>query len=1712
MIAAATLDRLCALAGLLTEYRDAWDQPRHATEEAKTGLLAALGIDCRNEEAAAAAIAELESREWRRPLPPVLVLREGDPNPHMPITLANAARPRRLRWRLEQESGPTLSGEAAADGLARLDTRRFGRDGYVRLALPLPAAGLGYHRFVLADGGGSELAATTLVMAPQRCYLPPALEGGGRLWGLQVQLYSLRSERNWGMGDLTDLYRLLELAAGCGAGAVGVSPLHALFPDRPENASPYGPSSRSQWNALYLDVEAVPEFAECEAARELVHSGEFQAGLRALRGTELVDYAGVAAAKARVIELLYGEFRRRHLDKATARGRAFEAYCAEAGHALRDLARFEALQEHFHAADPAVWGWPVWPEAFRDPGSPAVEEFCRRHAERVQYRQYLQWETERQLSAAGRRSWELGLGMGLYLDLAVGADRAGAEVWAQRGLFALGASVGAPPDAINLQGQDWGLPPMHPWQLRELAYEPIVAILRANMRHAGGLRIDHVMGLMRQYWVPQGHPATQGAYVRYPFADLLGILALESRRNRCLVIGEDLGTVPAEVRQALGALGALSCRPLHLEHDPERALPRPDEYPGQALISVGTHDLPTLRGHWLGRDLDLRAGLELFPSAAVRDEQVVARARERARTLMALDREGLLPGGTGVDPVTRPDMTDELNRAVHRYLARSRAQVMMVAPEDVFGETEQMNLPGTTGERHPNWRRKLALNLESWRSDPRLPALAQALQDERGGSVFPRAQAQTGRATGREARIPLATYRVQLNRRFTLAQAAALVPYWHALGISHLYTSPYLQARPGSDHGYDITDHGSVNAEVGSAAELARFAEALRRHGMGQLIDVVPNHMGVLAGDNPWWLDVLENGQAAEHAGYFDIEWHPLNDDLRDKVLLPVLGAQYGRVLEDGQLALRLDAARGEIGLHYFQHHFPIDPRLYPQVLELGRERLAARLGADHPDYLDLLSLSTALGHLPPHTRGGAEQVAERAREKEMQKRRLAELLARSPDVALFAAENVASFNGTPGVPESWNAMHALIKGQAWRLADWRVASDDINYRRFVDVNELAALRMESARVFRDTHRLILEWTRSGIAEGIRVDHPDGLHDPGGYFRRLQQAADGDGTARPLYLVAEKILAAHEHLPQDWPVHGTTGYDFANLVNGLFVDAANEDHFDRIYALFIGEKLDFGDIARAGRKLVMDTTMAAELNVLASQLARVALADRHTCDFTVNSLRAALADIAAAFPVYRTYVTRAGPSDEDRRHIDWAAALARKRSRLADASVFDFVRDALTGALAAGKPPEYADQVFGFAMRFQQFTGPVAAKGIEDTAFYAYNRLVSLNEVGGDPARFGVGVAAFHRAAQDRGLRWPHALLATSTHDTKRSEDVRARIDVLSEIPAEWLDHLRRWRRVNRAKKRSVDGRQAPSLNDEYFLYQTLLGVWPAHDAGSDEVEALRGRVKSYMRKAIREAKANSSWLNPDPGYEQALDAFVDALLASGSRNYFLEDFLPFQRRIAHFGMLNSLSQVLLKIASPGVPDFYQGCELWDLSLVDPDNRRGVDYDLRREILSALGPLGELRGEARARAARALCDGMADGRIKFYLTWRALHCRQRLRQLFQGGLYLPLQAAGAKAEHACAFARRSERHVAVAVAPRLFVGLCGSSRLPLGDEAWGDARIELPAELTGMQLVNVFTDEALVVESHAGKPSVRLAAALKCFPVALFCDAEAMAP
>lgn len=957
-------------------------------------------------------------------------------------------------------------------------------------------------------------------------------------------------------------------------------------------------------------------------------------------------------------------------------------------------------------------------------------------------------------------------------------------------------------------------------------------------------------------------------------------------------------------------------------------------------------------------------------------------------------------------------------------------------------------------------------------------------------------------------RIPLATYRLQFSRDFTFAQAADLVPYLSSLGISHVYASPYLMARPGSTHGYDIIDHSRLNPELGTDADYEHFVDELHKHGMGQILDVVPNHMGVMGSDNAWWIDVLENGESSSYADFFDIDWQPLKEELDNKILVPVLGDQYGKVLDAGELKLTYDKGKGEFSIFFFQHRFPVDPSEYPRILSRGLSHLEQVLGAQHDQLLEFQSLIAAFIHLPGRSEMSPEKRAERVRDKEIHKRRLQALVASSAAVAESIEMSIREINGTPGDSASFNDLHDLIKAQAYRLAYWRVAADDINYRRFFDINDLAGLCTEKNQVFEATHRLVLDLVRERKVDGLRIDHPDGLYDPAQYLDRLQGASDEQSRGRKrgansVYIVVEKILIGDEQLPDDWPVDGTTGYDFLNLVNGLFVDPASLDKMTRTYRAFIKRPINFENQLYRSKKIVMHAALASELNVLANALSRIALSDRHTCDFTVNGLRDAISKIVACFPVYRTYISGNQMSATDRAYIERAVACAKNESPGADATVFDFIRQVLLAPADANEISSFQSAAIRFAMKFQQFTSPVMAKSMEDTSFYRYHRLTSLNEVGGDPQRFGISADMFHRKMQERVSHWPHSMLATSTHDTKRSEDVRARINVLSEIPVVWGRKVRRWRDLNAAKKIDIAGNSAPSLNDEYLLYQTLLGAWPADEAEAVQPDFCR-RIAEYMVKAVREAKEKTSWANPNAPYEEAVRNFVEAVLTFNEGNQFLADFLPFQKDIAKLGMLNSMSQTLLKLTCPGVPDIYQGSELWNLSLVDPDSRRAVDYELRQNVLRELQLLDSKSCSCRSSSIQKLTANMADGQIKLYLTWKALSCRKQHAALFQEGEYIPLNVVGAKADHLVSFARQHAGLTAVVAAPRLWTRLLEDPKAsPLNAAMWKDTLVELPSNCVSRTFHNEFTSDSVSVEESDTIRFVRASVLFSKFPVAL---------
>jgi (1->4)-alpha-D-glucan 1-alpha-D-glucosylmutase len=957
-------------------------------------------------------------------------------------------------------------------------------------------------------------------------------------------------------------------------------------------------------------------------------------------------------------------------------------------------------------------------------------------------------------------------------------------------------------------------------------------------------------------------------------------------------------------------------------------------------------------------------------------------------------------------------------------------------------------------------------------------------------------------------RIPLSTYRLQFNASFTFLDAARLIPYLDKLGITDCYASPYLKAAPGSPHGYDVVDPTVLNPEIGTEADYQVFITALQEHGMGQLLDVVPNHMGIAGSANVWWQDVLENGPSSHYATFFDIDWTPVKPELENTVLLPILGDQYGIVLENQEILLHYDD--GLFFLQYYENRLPLDPSTWSIILTFRQDDLLATLGESSPDLQEFQSIVTALSHLPLRTETDPERIAERYREKEIIRRRLSTIIAENETLRDFLVDNLRVSNGIKGSPESFDLLDELVSNQAYRLAFWRVAAEEINYRRFFDINQLAAIRMEQPAVFQEAQQKIFDLVSSGAVTGLRIDHVDGLYDPQGYLAQWQTwaaqqfHASPDSHGRVLYLLVEKILGTGEPLDPNWPVHGTTGYDFLSLVNHLFVQTSHQRQIEQLYTRFSKNLLHYDDLIYQCKKLIMTSSMAGEINALGHELNVLSEQNRGSRDFTLNSLIFAIREIIACFPVYRTYI-RPEPeepvADRDRAYIRLAVARAKRRNPALSNLVFDFIRDLLMNAPQDSSPLDW-EILRPFVMKFQQTTSPVTAKGVEDTAFYQYNRLTSLNEVGGEPQHFGVSLSEFHQYMQERADHWPWSLSSTTTHDTKRSEDVRARINVLSEIPTEWRNHLRTWNRVNKKATQRLEDQLIPSRNEEYLIYQTLLGAWP-FGPYSDEVRTqLLERLQTYMIKALREAKVTSSWLNPDEAYEQAVLKFLARILSPTGKNVFLEDFLPFQRRIAGYGIYNSLSQVLIKTLAPGIPDFYQGTELWNLSLVDPDNRGLVDYALYQDRLAELQDLQQKLNPIEL--VQFLFQHADNGLIKMYVTLTALHYRKTHSSLLLKGSYHALDAQGKQAEHICGFLRQDTNTVGLVVFPRFLTQLIPDpTTLPVGESVWEETSITLPSDVRAQSFRNVLTQEIVTLQNDSNMVGLPVAKLFAHFPFVL---------
>ncbi|CAN5664591.1 malto-oligosyltrehalose synthase [soil metagenome] len=947
--------------------------------------------------------------------------------------------------------------------------------------------------------------------------------------------------------------------------------------------------------------------------------------------------------------------------------------------------------------------------------------------------------------------------------------------------------------------------------------------------------------------------------------------------------------------------------------------------------------------------------------------------------------------------------------------------------------------------------------------------------------------------------VPLSTYRFQFNLNFSFSAATELIPYLDALGISDLYASPYLQAREGSLHGYDISNHNRLNPEIGTPEEHAKLTRELRSRGMGHLLDIVPNHMGIGQSDNTWWIDVLENGPSSAYAPFFDIDWEPLKPELTGKVLLPVLGDQFGRVLESSELVLVYDESRFVI--QYFDKWFPIAPKSSAVVLRQVLERVPAAGDGYADDHIELESIVTALEHLPPRSRTDARSVAERRRENVVSRRRVAALHQGSEQFRLALEQTITAFNGEPGNPRSFDPLADLLDDQAYRLSFWRVAAEEINYRRFFDINDLAGVRVERPEVFDETHRLILQLVEEGKVTGLRIDHPDGLYDPREYLRALQAECSRRQDGRPIYLLVEKILTGPEPLSDDWPVEGTVGYDFLNRVNGLFVDRDAAIAMTSTYTRFLDDRQNFAEMVYQRKLLILRVALASELNVLAYQLDRISESNRLYRDFTLGALTQALREITACFPVYRSYIDaharRIG--DDDRQYIEQAIRVARRRNPTTTRSVYEFIRSVLLLEWPDDLDEETYEAHARFVMKFQQLTGPVMAKGMEDTSFYLYNRLVSLNEVGGEPQHFGLPPHEFHQWVRERRERWPLAMNTSSTHDTKRSEDVRARINVLSELPDEWETRVFRWALINAGHKKGDESDSYPDANAEYLLYQTLVGAWPLQGIAGDRGPEFVERMQQYMEKATREAKAHTSWINPNEEYDEALRQFIADILApaaDGEANEFVRDLEEFVSIIAPAGMRNALGQTVLKLSCPGVPDIYQGQEMWDLSLVDPDNRRPVDYGLRERTLRELDSRVETDG--KRRLCEELLEGWRDGAIKLYITTVLLRLRKEMPSLFLYGDYRPLRLEGDRAEDVIAFARGEGDDLMVVIVPRRALDPAEP-----GVADWGTTFVVGTAGLLSGSFEERFTGEFIETERAGADPRIPLGSILDRFPAAV---------
>ncbi|MGH8127671.1 MAG: malto-oligosyltrehalose synthase [Gammaproteobacteria bacterium] len=1559
-----TMSRLNALAeaiGLATSYIEIDGTRRQVPADSLCALIKGLGYDA-DENGVEATLAALAQEKQSRLVPPTIA--SFEPAPPSVVLNPHAIAADAIEWTLEGE-GRELNGASATADL------EAGSEG---LLLSLPALPPGYYQVRISTG--KQVFETQLVRAPAKAWLPKTPARG---YGISVQLYEQIGHESIGIGDFSDLAGLGTAAGAMGAATLGVNPLHALFLAKPEHVSPYSPSSRLALNPLYLDVRHLPGVST--AMRERLAAPALAACIKALNAQALVDYPAAAGIKFGIASEAWSNFHAKGGDPA------FTQFEREAAPGIVAWARFETLTAEFGT------DLRDWPQALRDAQSAACEHFAAEHDDTYRFHLWLQWQAEKQLGAAAQRSREAGLSLGLYHDLALGADPSGAEVWSGHDDFAMTLAVGAPPDPLNPRGQNWGFPPFHPQRLLERGLAPFIELVRANMRHAGVLRIDHVLGLNRLFVIPPGAGAAEGAYLSYPLDLMLAVIALESHRAQCMVIGEDLGTVPEGLRERLAERAILSLRLLYFEHS-ETGQPRaPEDYPGEALAMIGTHDVVPLPGWWCGEDLARTDRLGLWPSPEAQESAHAARPTERAALQESFLRAEL-PSAETEPPAA----------AAYRWLARTPCWLVSIQPEDALDIADPVNVPGTLDEE-PNWSRRRFPPWPEWLSDPRFIEVMRAVQTERGAP-----------APSRQPPFA-ATYRLQLEANFGFREAAEQVPYLARLGISHLYLSPVMSAVPGSTHGYDMTDPARFDAERGGVAGFNALREALAQGGLHMIVDFVPNHMGAHAA-NPWWMDLLEWGHASVHDASFDVDWSAEDG----RLVVPILGAPLETVLAREEIHLAFEPS-GRFDASYFSHRFPLDPATSAILVGLAARRThsSARVELER-----LARRLYQLGDVPTTERRAIG-------------------LRLEAELATLAEED--TIGAALGAAAEWFASDAdrmarLLDRQSWRLASWRRGAEDINYRRFFDITGLAALRMERPAVFAALHEGIRELLATGAVGGLRLDHVDGLVTPRRYLDTLHGLVAAHGGGVPLWV--EKILAEDETLCP-WPVAGTTGYEILNEVTRFFIPITGAEMLRAIWREFVPDARPFDKtLAHAKREAVEQ--------LLAPMLERVLNALAPQAPVELTRLRNALVETVVALPVYRAY-----PDAPDAARPAQEALIEGAVAAVSDTDARDWLARLLVLPLddAARLSPPLRDGV----ARFWQLAAATMAKGLEDTSFYRDFALLALNEVGGDPRVASLSNENFHARMEQRAREWPMALTASATHDTKRGEDARMRL-------AQLAGHADIWRELVPFLSRAANPVRPKGLHpaDEYLVWQTLLAVWPPPSIvvpDAAERESLNARLKAYLTKALREGKSRSSWVEADEAYEQQVYDYAIDLLDPELSDEFQHRFLPFAAAIARSGALTSLAALTLKCMLPGVPDIYQGTELWDLSLVDPDNRRPVDYAARITILNALDSSTD-KTSAENSVERLLAE-WPNGRIKCFVMSRLLALRRSLPATFAAGGYRPLAVTGDRRDDVLAFARGTGEEQVIVVVARVHPALEVNQACALDAAAWGDTRIAIEA-------------------------------------------------